>query len=49
MVDEEKLLKEDSNVKTFAKDSDCVTKAKACANCTCGLKEKLDGQVDNGG
>ena len=42
MIDEEKLLGDGGTVKTFAKETDCVTRAKACANCTCGLKEKLD-------
>ncbi|CAI2377611.1 unnamed protein product [Moneuplotes crassus] len=43
MVDEDDLLKEEEKegapAKTFAKESDCITKPKACENCNCGRKE----------
>lgn len=43
MVDEDDLLNEESKtgepVKKFSQASDCITKPKACENCTCGRKE----------
>lgn len=43
MVDEDDLLKEESKsdlpVKKFSQVSDCITKPKACENCSCGRKE----------
>jgi hypothetical protein len=47
MVDEDDLLNEEAKnggeIKTFAKESDCLTKAKACDNCNCGRKELEEG------
>ena len=47
MVDEDDLLNEESknagDIKAFASASDCITKAKACDNCSCGRKELEDG------
>jgi hypothetical protein len=47
MINEDDLLAEESKigapVKTFASESDCVTKPKACENCSCGRKEAEDG------
>mmetsp|Transcript_722 Transcript_722/g.850 ORF Transcript_722/g.850 Transcript_722/m.850 type:complete len:271 (-) Transcript_722:29-841(-) len=48
MVDEDDLLNEEAKtgapVKTFASESDCITKPKACENCSCGRKEMEEGQ-----
>jgi len=43
MVDDESLLDEENKNgevgKKFAAESDCITKPKACDNCSCGRKE----------
>ena len=47
MVDEDDLLNEEAKTgapsKIFASKSDCITKPKACENCTCGRKEEEEG------
>ena len=39
-MDEDMLLDTDKETKTFSSASDCITKPKACANCSCGRKEE---------
>lgn len=46
LIDEDSLLKESDAkkvAKKFCGDADTMQAAKPCANCTCGLKERLEG------
>jgi Uncharacterized conserved protein, contains Zn-ribbon-like motif len=40
LIDEDKLLSNESEYKKIEKPEDCSTKPKACKNCTCGRAEK---------
>jgi hypothetical protein len=46
-MEEDDLLAQDAKKADvqFASPSDCMTKAKACDNCSCGRKEVEDGKV----
>lgn len=47
MINEDDLLEEEAKTggaKVFAKESDWLTKPKACENCTCGRKEQLENE-----